>query len=835
MSSPQSRRQPWTVRVAAWSARHRWPVFTLWFVATIGLYMASLAAGGTQAQNAVSNDTGGSRYESLRAMEIFDASGTAEPSQSLYLVVATPPGTTADDPATAAALHEIAARTTALQATVDGASVPAFKDVVDPLVVPPNVGLVAPDRTAVRLVATVPGDNTEIGERLEPVPAFVDQLRADYPGFTIHALNNTLANDDISELVNKDLDASLQITIPLTFFILLVAFGAVVAAAVPLILAMTALLAAFGVLGLYSQFVTPVSPYASQLVVLIGLAVAVDYSLFMLTRFRSERRRHPAPLQQPTRNDYLRRVVLVLAAIGALVIGVVVDAAAVRIVVAAVIGGIVIWSISRLMERGDETGKLSAIQTASSTAGRAVFFSGLAVMISIAGLFLLDDPLFRSMAVGTISVVFISVVGSLTFLPAVLAILGDGINGGRLPILGRPRPEGSGMWARIVRTTMRRPVLSFVLSAGFLLALASPALRLHIGQSDFASFPDEIDSVQALNLMNEKWPQGSTLALQVVVTKADQPATKAAIDELTKRLLAIEGLSEPVETRTSQDGTVALVSYVMAGGQNDEANRVIVSDVRRDIVPAVFGGLPDVQAFVTGDAAFTVDVVGFYQAGMPQVFLFVLGLSFLLLLVAFHSIVIPIKAIILNLLSTGAAYGLMVLVFQDGYGASLIDAKPGVIEAFIPVFIFTILFGLSMDYHVFILTRIKEARDHGLSSNAAVERGISITAGTVTSAAVIMVAVFGVFVTLRLSIIKQLGFGLAVAVLLDATVIRSVLLPASMRLLGDWNWWMPKFLSWIPRITIEAETEDEDSEAVREQEAGGGVEEPTSAGEPAGA
>ncbi len=835
MSSSPSRRQPWTVRVAAWSARHRWPVFTLWFVATIGLYLASLAAGGTQAQNAVSNDTGGSRYESLRAMEIFDASGTAEPSQSLYLVVATPPGTTADDPATAAALHEIAARTTALQATVDGASVPAFKDVVDPLVVPPNVGLVAPDRTAVRLVATVPGDNTEIGERLEPVPAFVDQLRTDYPGFTIHALNNTLANDDISELVNNDLDASLQITIPLTFFILLVAFGAVVAAAVPLILAMTALLAAFGVLGLYSQFVTPVSPYASQLVVLIGLAVAVDYSLFMLTRFRSERRRHPAPLQQPTRNDYLRRVVLVVAAIGALAIAVVVDAAAVRIVVAAVIGGIVIWSISRLMERGDETGKLSAIQTASSTAGRAVFFSGLAVMISIAGLFLLDDPLFRSMAVGTISVVFISVVGSLTFLPAVLAILGDGINGGRLPILGRPRPEGSGMWARIVRTTMRRPVLSFVLSAGFLLALASPALRLHIGQSDFASFPDEIDSVQALNLMNEKWPQGSTLALQVVVTNADQPATKAAIDELTKRLLAIEGLSEPVETRTSQDGTVALVSYVMAGGQNDEANRVIVGDVRRDIVPAVFGGLPDVQAYVTGDAALTVDVVGFYQAGMPQVFLFVLGLSFLLLLVAFHSIVIPIKAIILNLLSTGAAYGLMVLVFQDGHGASLIDAKPGVIEAFIPVFIFTILFGLSMDYHVFILTRIKEARDHGLSSNAAVERGISITAGTVTSAAVIMVAVFGVFVTLRLSIIKQLGFGLAVAVLLDATVIRSVLLPASMRLLGDWNWWMPKFLSWIPRITIEAETEDEDSEAVREQEAGGAVEEPTSAGEPAGA
>ncbi len=215
-------------------------------------------------------------------------------------------------------------------------------------------------------------------------------------------------------------------------------------------------------------------------------------------------------------------------------------------------------------------------------------------------------------------------------------------------------------------------------------------------------------------------------------------------------------------------------------------------------MPAVFGGLPDVEVYVTGDAAYTLDVVGFYEAGMPQVFLFVLGLSFLLLLVAFHSIVIPIKAILLNLLSTGAAYGLMVLVFQDGHGAALIDVKPGVIEAFVPVFIFTILFGLSMDYHVFILTRIKEARDHGLSSNAAVERGISITAGTVTSAAVIMVAVFAVFVTLRLSIIKQLGFGLAVAVLLDATIIRSVLLPASMRLLGDWNWWMPGFLQLDP-------------------------------------
>jgi RND superfamily putative drug exporter len=211
---------------------------------------------------------------------------------------------------------------------------------------------------------------------------------------------------------------------------------------------------------------------------------------------------------------------------------------------------------------------------------------------------------------------------------------------------------------------------------------------------------------------------------------------------------------------------------------------------------------------VTGDAAYTLDVVDFYARGMPIVAIFVLGLSFMLLLVAFRSIVIPIKAILLNLLSTGAAFGLMVVVFQEGFLDGPLGFKPGPVESFVPVFIFTILFGLSMDYHVFILTRIKEARDHGLSSNEAVARGISITSGTITSAAAIMVCVFAVFVTLPLTIIKQLGFGLAVAVLIDATVVRSVLLPATMRLLGEWNWWLPRWLGWLPQVTIEGHVEE---------------------------
>jgi len=753
-ASPPARSttDPWTVRVAGWSARHRWPVFVIWFVATIGLFAVSLAAGGTNSVEAVSK-TERSKYEAGEAYVVYSAAnasvGQQAPASQQFLVIVSSADRTVADPAFAADVAAITARLAAVQSPVDGKTGPVLEGVVDPIkaaAAPGAAGLISPDRTTVRIVGRVPGDGPILAQRLEPMPALVAEIKAAYPAYRIHVLNNTLTNAEISTLINGGLDASLRLTIPLTFLILLIAFGAVVAAVIPLILAITALLAAFGILGLYSQIVSPVSPYASQLVVLIGLAVAVDYSLFMVTRFRTERR------------------------------------------------------------HGRD--KLAAIHLASTTAGRAVFFSGLAVMISISGLFLLDDPLFRSMAVGTVSVVFVAVVGSLTFLPATLAILGDGVNRLRLPIIGRDREEGSGLWATLVRSVMRRPIIAAAGTAIALLIVASPVLRLHMGQADFTSFPDSLDGVQAVNLLNEKWPAGSDLDLSVVVTHADEAPTKAAIQKMTDAILAIPGLSGPPTTNISADGHVAFVSYLMAGGSNDVRNQDIVRQVRSTVVPSAFGGLPGVRALVTGDAAYTLDVVDFYAHGMPQVMAFVLTLSFLLLLVAFRSIVIPIKAILLNLLSTGAAFGLLVVVFQDGWLANLLGFKPGPIEGFIPVFIFTILFGLSMDYHVFILTRIKEARDRGLSSNEAVARGIAITSSTVTSAAAIMVVVFGVFVTLELTIIKQLGFGLAVAVFLDATIVRSILLPASMRLLGEWNWWLPRWLDWLPHVTIEGESDE---------------------------
>jgi uncharacterized membrane protein YdfJ with MMPL/SSD domain len=663
-----------------------------------------------------------------------------------FVLLVNDPAHTLSDAAFAGALDDVLARMATLTATIDASSSTVFANVVDPRLAPPEAALVSPDRSTVRISAEIAGDQGAVDQRLDHVRTFLDEIRAAHRDLRIHSLDGRMANQDIQELVNGGLDASLRLTIPLTFLILLVAFGAAIAALIPLVLAVTALLAAFGVLGLYSQAIDPVSPYASQLIVLIGLAVAVDYSLFMVTRYRTERR-------------------------------------AGRV-------------------------KVEAIRVASATAGRAVFFSGLAVMFSIGGLFLLNDNLFRSMAIGTIAVVAIAVVGSLTFLPATLAILGDNVDRLRVPFLRRDRLEGSGVWAVLVRAVMRRPIVAFLVAGAALVAVSVPATRLHMGQSDFASFPDSIDAVAGVNLLNEKWPQGSDLALQVVVTHADRPDTKAAIEGLSERILALDGISGPSQTRPSVDGTVSLVSYVMAGSQNDEHNRDIVREVRRDLVPAAFAGLADVDAYVTGRAAFTLDVVDFYARGMPLVMAFVLGLSFLLLLVAFRSIVIPIKAILLNLLSTGAAFGLLVLVFQDGHLAGLLSFKPGPIEAFVPVFIFTILFGLSMDYHVFILTRIKEARDHGLSTNEAVARGISITSGTVTSAAAIMVVVFSVFVTLELVVIKQLGFGLATAVLIDATIVRSVLLPATMRLLGDWNWWLPPFLRWLPEVTIEGDVDE---------------------------
>jgi uncharacterized membrane protein YdfJ with MMPL/SSD domain len=419
-----------------------------------------------------------------------------------------------------------------------------------------------------------------------------------------------------------------------------------VAACVPLVLAITALLGAFGIVGIFSQAVEPISPYAGPVIVLIGLAVAIDYSLFMISRFRSERR------------------------------------------------------------AGRD--RLAAIEVASSTAGRAVFFSGLAVMVSLAGLFLIPVAVFQTMAIGTIAVILVSVLGSLVFLPAVLSILGDRVNRGAIPVLARTRGDGRG-WARIVHAVMNRPIVAALAATTVLLVLASPVTQLRLGEPDISVIPDTVDGVQAVEALRKHWPQGTLLTLDVAVTHADEPATHAAIDGLEAALLAVKGLSGPARLSASNDGTVSSVSVLMAGTANDAVNWQIVRQVRSEIVPAIFGGLPSVAASVGGSAAVSLDQTKIYTDGMGRIFVFVLGLSFVLLLLVFHSIAIPLKAILLNLLATGVAFGALVLVFQEGWFGTLLGIRPTEVTHFIPIFVFTVLFGLSMDYEVFILSRIKEA------------------------------------------------------------------------------------------------------------------------------
>ena len=503
-----------------------------------------------------------------------------------------------------------------LGSTTDSSGAAVFAQLVDPYGVPAEAGLISADGTTVRIVGAVSGDAAAIAPKLDAVRPVLDAARTDHAGYAIHALSTTLMTADLNEIILADLDGSLKLTLPLTFLILLVAFGAIVAAGVPLVLALSSLLAGFGILGIYSQLVAPVAASASQLVLLIGLAVAVDYSLFIITRFRSERR------------------------------------------------------LGR--------DKHGAIEVASGTAGRAVFFSGIAVAISIAGLFTLGVDMLTSMAIGTHR----RRPGVGPRQPHVPAGHARDPRRSREPWtdpVPRPRPQRGhgpvGPARRPRRPPAGRPRPGRGRRPG--VGMALPLGHLRMGQTDITSYPAEVDGVAAVKLLNEKWPEGTTLQLHVVVTHADQAATQTAIAELETAAIAAGGLHGPAVITPSNDGAVARVTFVMPGSQNDPANHATVERLRDEVIPSVFADVPEVDAYVSGAAASVLDSTKVFSDGLPMVFAFVLGLSFLLLLVAFRSIVIPTTAILLNLLSMAAAYGVLTLVFQDGWLARSIGITPG--------------------------------------------------------------------------------------------------------------------------------------------------------------
>ena len=789
------KREPWTVRVAVWSARHRYPVFAAWFVLIAGLMVGAMLLGGQRAQSLM--DKGKTIGESQVGWNAYsDANANVKSkltTESFYLIVSNPSGKL-DTPANRAAISDMTQRLMALTTTYQDKTVPVFYAdpaskfplAVDPyqlaLASPEQApGVLSADGTTAIITTLISGDNDEATAKANAIRPLAAEFTKSYPNLTLYAFNNRLINADFGDYVNNSLDALLLPTLLVTFLILLVASRSFVSALVPLVLAMSAITGAMGLVGIYSQLVAPVSQYAGQIVVLIGLAVAVDYSLFVISRFRTERGRGT------------------VSAFGML---------------SGIFAGH--WQAVRAQLReqdGQGRGKIGSIEVASSTAGRAVFFSGLAVMISLGGLLLIDDDVFKSIAIGSISVVLISVLGSLTFLPATLSILDRWVVRFGIPVLARDRGEGRGIWGTIVRAATNRPVLAAVAAAAVLIAVALPVSKLQLGSttSDVSTLPHSVEGVRAWDLISHKWPQGRDLTIEVIVTNADKPDTKAAITTFATALK--QGKVAGVNATTTKvsvagDGTVADIEAALPGTANDLANWETARQFRSTVVPSYFGQLASTKVYVSGEATYTMDYANWYGGQMPLVIVFVLGMSFLLLLVAFHSIIIPLKAIILNLLSAGAAFGVLVVLFQEGWFKEITGIRPNVVEAWAPAMIFTILFGLSMDYHVFILTRVKEARDRGLASTDAVVKGITITAGTVTSAAAIMVCVFGAFFTIQLAIMQELGIGLAVAILVDATLVRSLLLPSLMKLLGEWNWWMPRFLRWVPRITIEGEPEE---------------------------
>jgi RND superfamily putative drug exporter len=554
-----------------------------------------------------------------------------------------------------------------------------------------------------------------------------------YPQLRIDEFGAASANKALGKAFTHDAQKAEYTSIPVTLIILVFAFGSVVAAGIPLLLGITAVMAALGLIAPVSHALPVNAGQIDAVVALIGLAVGVDYSMF-----------------------YLRR---------------------------------------KLEERRSGLDNESALARAAATSGRAVLVSGLTVMTAMAGMFLAGNAVFSSLAMGTMLVVAVAVLGSVTVLPAVISKLGDNVEKGRAPFIARRRERGqSPAWSYVIDHVLRFPVLSVLLSAGLLIAATIPALSMHTVDPGFVGLPPNLPIMRTYDRIQRAFPGGPLPALVVVQARdVRTPAVVRGIARMADGAVATGEMGGPVVVSVSGDRTVATVTISLAGSGTDSRSERALATLRRSIIPTTIGAVPGTHAYVGGATAGSRDFNDTMKSHLPLVFAFVLGLAFLLLLVTFRSVVIPLVTIVLNLLSVGAAYGVLTLVFQHGYLRSALGGQDigGVID-WLPLFLFVVLFGLSMDYHVLILSRIREGHVGGARTADAVAYGIKSTAGVVTSAAVVMVAVFSIFAILPEIMFKQLGVGLAAAVLIDATIVRAVLLPSTMKLLGEWNWYMPR-------------------------------------------
>jgi uncharacterized membrane protein YdfJ with MMPL/SSD domain len=729
--SPLKRSNNLAARMGRWSANH-WKTAVFGWLAFVA---ASVYIGGAVGTKYL-DESDAAVGEAARATKMIEAGFPEVDDEQSEIVLVQSKTHTTNDSEFKAAIGVLAKRLEQF---------PQARQIETPLQ-QGNADFVSADGHSAMIQYEPVGDYDEAALYIDEIEDGVNATAAGLDGFQVSQLGSVTTTKATDAAFNSMLAKAGMIAIPLTLVILLLVFGSAVAALVPLLLAITAVIATTSLIALPSQAVA-VQEQIGEVILLIGLAVGIDYSLFYLRREREER--------AAGRSEH------------------------------------------------------AALEAAAATSGRAVLISGITVMVAMAGLLLSGDKGFVSFSIGTMMVVLVAMIGSLTVLPALLGKLGDRVEKGRIPFIHRLRSKNgeSRFWGAVLDRVLRRPVVSAVAAVAVLVALTVPAFSMNTTTTGVQDI--SIPEIEPMKRFDDAFPGGNSPA-DVAISADDVRGgpVAAAIAELRRLALASGQMKGPIDVETSANGTIARVSIPLAGAGTDDASQAALATLRDDLLPATVGQVDGAEYAVGGVTAVDKDWEVKMTKTAPLVFGFVLIFAFLILLASFRSLVVAIKAIVLNLLSVGAAYGILVATFQWGWGENLLNFESnGGITPWLPMFLFVILFGLSMDYHVFILSRVREAYDRGFSNEDAVSYGIRSTAGVVTSAATVMVATFSVFAVLPLIDMKEMGIGLAAAVLIDATLIRAVLLPATMKLLGERNWYLPNWLGWLPRLEHESAPE----------------------------
>ncbi|MCX5062190.1 MULTISPECIES: MMPL family transporter [unclassified Streptomyces] len=738
MGNGDSRVRGIAARAGGWSARHRWAAVGIWVLFVV------LAMGlGSAAGTVKLKDSDQLKGETRTAAKIVDDAGINEPASESVLIQAKGGGLKATD-------AEFKAAVGAVVKAVDGTG--KVTDVRSPY----TTQTISKDGRSALVQFDMRGDAETAGDRVEPVQKAVDGVQKSHTTLRIEEIGSASMQKTVDDAFGDDFKQAELSAVPVALGILLIAFGALVAALLPVALALTAIMATMGLMSIVSH-IQPMTDTANSVMLLVGLAVGVDYCLFYLRREREE----------------------------------------------------------RAAGRDAQT----ALRVAAATSGRAIIVSGITVCVAMAGMLFTGLATFEGMGLASLMVVAVAMVGSVTVLPALLSLLGERVEKGRIPFLRKAmerraaRTGGeSRFWTAVLRGVLAKPLVSVLVAAGVLLAIAAPAVGMKTQNLTLdQEFGDRLPIVQTYNRVNDAFPGGSEPAEVVVKAKdINAPEVKSALADFKERAISSGASRGPVEIKLHDAQNIAYLYVPLVGGSDLDKAGASLEKLRDDVRPATLGKVDGVEAPITGQVAGSHDFNAQLGGAVVPVFAFVVIFAFLLMLLSFRSLTVAITSIVLNLLSVGAAYGILVAVFQHGWGASLVGAEGvGAIITWLPLFLFVILFGLSMDYHVFVVSRIREARMRGRTTRDAIQHGVVTTAGVVTSAAVIMVAVFAIFGTLSMQSMKQMGVGLAAAVLIDATIIRGVLLPAVMALLGERNWYLPKWLHRLPDLT-----HDESSEAV---------------------